>query len=103
MHPVPDRFLVVVSEEMPVHVFALYVASVVADHHPVGIDDRQNPKLKLISHLVRKDVLGDQMVDEAVHNETTVGFSCMLTCDNHYDGSFWLAFIHVSNFEDWNV
>lgn len=52
MSPIPDRFLVIVSEEMPVHISALQVASVVSDHYPVRIYNRQNPKLEFVSHLV---------------------------------------------------
>jgi len=56
MSPIPDRFLVIVSEEMPVHISALQVTAVVSDHYSIGIYNRQNPKLEFISHPVWNDV-----------------------------------------------
>jgi len=40
MRLIPHRFLVIVGEEMSVHIFSLQIASVVADHYSVGIDHR---------------------------------------------------------------
>jgi hypothetical protein len=46
------RVGILVAEEMAVHVFALQVASVVASHYAVRINDGQDPGLKLFSELV---------------------------------------------------
>jgi hypothetical protein len=57
MHPIFGRFGVIIGEKMSVHIPALKVASVISNHHTIGICHGQNPKFEFVPHLVRQNVL----------------------------------------------
>ena len=51
-----EAFRVIIGEEVPIHVLALRVASIVAGDDAIWVHDRCNPKLKHVPHLVADDL-----------------------------------------------
>lgn len=60
-------------ETLP-EVFPLDVASVVAQRNAIGIQDGQDPNFEVISELVHKSVLRQQVVQGPVNDVTGVSF-----------------------------
>ena len=63
---------------MSVHIFTLKVVTVVSNHDAIRIHNWQDPKFKLISHFMAKNVLPKQVIYETVNNEASMGFSTVL-------------------------
>ena len=47
---------VIVSEETTIHITTLCVRSIISNDNSIGVYNRRNPELKLISHLLRYDM-----------------------------------------------
>lgn len=58
--------VVIVCQEVSVHVFALSVTTIISTHNSVGIHDWNNPELKLFSKLKRQHISRHQKIDKAV-------------------------------------
>jgi hypothetical protein len=71
--------VVIIGIKMAIHIFALQIASIVPCDNAVGVNNRNHPYFVDLSQLMAQQTLRDQIVDEAMNNETTVRFSWMLT------------------------
>jgi len=104
MHSAFSPFRIIISEEMSVHISALKVGTVVANHHAVWICHWQNPKFELVPHFVGQSVCANQIIDEAVQNETTMSLSGVLTRYYYYYGSFLRSFFnYIPYFQQRNI
>lgn len=89
---------------MPIHVLALRVTAIVANDNTIRIDNRGDPELKHLTHLMADDFTRDKEINEAMHDERSVGLTAMLSANDNDDRlglSFTLA--SVSDLEKRDV
>ena len=79
-------FWIVICKEVPIHIFALRIAPIISNDHSIWVDDRSDPKLKRLSHLVTHDLPRAQKVNESMQNETRMRLAAVLAPYDEDDG-----------------
>jgi len=80
------RRLILLSllKEMPIHIFPLQVASIIAYNHTIWVNNRHDPPVKLLSQGTSVRIIRNQEVYHTVDDETGIGFARMLPPNDHY-------------------